>query len=171
MCVWVYNKKQKQLQLQHSLYGHTDAVTCLAADTSWGIAVSGSRDTTAIIWDLSRWTYIKNLPGHAGPVAAVNINELTGDIVTCAGSWLYLWDVNGNLTSKVDTAVSLESGSQILCVAQSQYNEWDRQNVIMTGSSDGVVRMWSLDYVEVAVDTVDTIELHDTSVDNVQVRF
>ena len=43
-----------------------------------GIAVSGSRDRTAIIWDLSRWTYIKNLPGHAGPVAAVNINELTG---------------------------------------------------------------------------------------------
>ena len=59
-----------------------------------GIAVSGSRDRTAIIWDLSRWkyncafvkfndlferwTYIKNLPGHVGPVAAVNINELTG---------------------------------------------------------------------------------------------
>ena len=36
VCVWVYHKKQKQLQLQHSLYGHTDAVTCLAADTSWG---------------------------------------------------------------------------------------------------------------------------------------
>ena len=75
--------------------------------------ISGSRDTTAIIWDLSRWTYIKNLPGHAGPVACVNINELTGDIVTCAGSWLYLWDVNGNIVSRVDTGQA-----QILCVAQ-----------------------------------------------------
>ena len=54
VCVWVYEKKQKQLKLHHSLYGHTDAVTCLAADTNWAIAVSGSRDTTAIIWDLSR---------------------------------------------------------------------------------------------------------------------
>ena len=89
--------------LRVQLYGHTDAVTCLAADTSWGVAVSGSRDTTAIIWDLSRWTYIKQLPGHAGPVAAVSINPLTGDIVTCAGAWLYLWDVNGVAVANVDT--------------------------------------------------------------------
>ena len=41
------------------------------------------------------------------------------------------------------------SGRQILCVCTSQHHEWDRENVIMTGSSDGVVRMWSLDYVEV----------------------
>jgi hypothetical protein len=40
---------------------------------------------------------------------------------------------------------------QILCLAQSQMFEWDRQNVILTGGSDGVVRMWSLDYVEVPV--------------------
>jgi hypothetical protein len=36
-------------------------------------------------------------------------------------------------------------------VAQSQLNEWDRENVIMTGGNDGVVRMWSLDYVEIPV--------------------
>ena len=40
---------------------------------------------------------MKHLAGHAGPVAAVTVNELTGDIVTCAGSWLYLWDINGRL--------------------------------------------------------------------------
>ena len=39
-------------------------------------------------------------------------------------------------------------------MAQSQWAEWDRQNVILTGSSDGVVRMWSLDYVEVPVNGV-----------------
>ena len=68
--------------------------------------------------------------------------------MTCAGSWLYLWDVNGNPMASVDTAPppgvtighNTTSGHQILCVAQSQHNEWDRQNVIMTGSSDGVVR-------------------------------
>jgi hypothetical protein len=31
--------------------------------------------------------------------------------------------------------------SQILCVACSQYQEWDRENVILTGSSDGIVRV------------------------------
>ena len=53
----------------------------------------------------------------------------------------------------------LLSGHQILCVAQSHLNDWDRQNVVMTGSSDGVVRMWSLDYVEVAEDSLGTPDL------------
>jgi hypothetical protein len=30
---------------------------------------------------------------------------------------------------------------QILCVAFSQTHEWDSQNVVMTGSTDGVVRV------------------------------
>ena len=155
VCVWVYHKKLKQLHLQHSLYGHTDAVTCLAANPSWGVAVSGSRDTTVIIWDIARFTYVKTLPGHAGPVAAISINELNGNIVTCAGSYLYLWDVNGIPIASVNTAPppsrENEPICQILCVAQSQVYEWDRQNVIITGGSDGVVRMWSLDHVEVPV--------------------
>ena len=41
-------------RLKHSLYGHTDAVTCLAASSAWNVAVSGSRDTTVIIWDIAR---------------------------------------------------------------------------------------------------------------------
>ena len=41
---------------------------------------------------------------------------------------------------------------QILCVAFSQMHEWDSKNVIMTGSTDGVVRMWSMDYVQVPKD-------------------
>ena len=71
---------------------------------------------------------------------------MTGDIVSCAGSWLYLWDVNGHPLASVDTAPppGVTRGHQILCVAQSQHNEWDRQNVIMTGSSDGVVRSVSI---------------------------
>lgn len=34
---------------------------------------------------------------------------------------------------------------QILCVAFSQTHEWDSQNVIMTGSTDGVARVSSID--------------------------
>lgn len=96
----------KQLLIKKMLYGHTDAVTCLAASPDWSVAVSGSRDRTAIIWDLSRYCYVKHLAGHAGPVAAVTVNELTGDIVTCAGSWLYLWDINGRLQVGNQSTVS-----------------------------------------------------------------
>ena len=151
--VYEYHKKMKQLMLKTVLYGHTDAVTCLVASPEWNIAVSGSRDRTGIIWDLSRYSYVRQLPGHIGPVSAVTVNELTGEIVTSSGSWLYLWDINGKLQASVNTAPSpVKIPSQILCICCSQYNEWDRENVIMTGSSDGVVRMWSIDYLEVAED-------------------
>lgn len=153
-----YVKKVKQLLIKKLLYGHTDAVTCLAASPAWSIAVSGSRDRSAIIWDLSRYVYVKHLPDHAGPVATVAINDLTGDIVTCAGSLLYVWDIGGRLLASIDTSSVCPPLSplqpkqqQILCVAASQMNEWDRENVIITGSSDGVVRMWSMDFVEVSV--------------------
>lgn len=40
---------------------------------------------------------------------------------------------------------------QILCVAFSTSREWDQQNVVITGSTDGVVRMWSIEYVQVPI--------------------
>ena len=47
---------------------------------------------------------MKTLPGHTGPVAAVDINQLNGNIVSCAGSCLYVWDVNGVPVASIDTA-------------------------------------------------------------------
>ena len=130
--VYQYNKKVKQLLIKKMLYGHTDAVICLAASQAWSIAVSGSRDKSAIIWDLSRYVYIKHLPDHVGPVASVAINDLTGNIVTSAGSWLYVWDIGGRPLASVDTNTLCPPASpqpqqqQILCVTCSQMNEWDR---------------------------------------------
>lgn len=73
--VWEYTKRQ--LSIKQCLYGHTDAVTCLSSSPAYNVIVSGSRDGTAIIWDLSRCLFVRQLRGHAGPVAAVAINELT----------------------------------------------------------------------------------------------
>jgi WD40 repeat protein len=73
--VWEYSRKQ--LSIKQCLYGHTDAVTCLAVSPLYNVIVSGSRDATAIVWDLSRRIFVRQLQGHAAPVAAVAINELT----------------------------------------------------------------------------------------------
>lgn len=65
-----------------------------------------------------------------------------GDIATCAGTWLHLWSINGDELACVNTSVGrADRMQQILCVAFSQCREWDPQNVIMTGSTDGVVRV------------------------------
>lgn len=143
--VWELDSRRKLLNVKHSLYGHTDAVTCLAASTAYNIIVSGSRDGTAIIWDMSRYIFVRQLRDHAGIVAAVAINDLTGDIATCSSTWLHLWSINGDCLATVNTSIgSVDRMQQILCVAFSMTREWDSQNVIITGSTDGVVRVGKL---------------------------
>lgn len=56
---------------------------------------------------------------------------------------------------------------QILCVAFSTSREWDQQNVVITGSTDGVVRMWSIEYVQVPdVENVEQSKGGDLSPNN-----
>jgi hypothetical protein len=55
--------------------------------------VSGSGHRKAIVWDLSRSTFIRQSTGHNAPLAANDINDLTGDIATCTGTWLHLWSI------------------------------------------------------------------------------
>lgn len=167
--------KSHRLRLLQSLFGHTDAITCLTCSQQYGIVVSGSRDQTAIVWDLNRLTFVRQLgapgadsiPLHPSPISAIAINDLTGDIATCASNELFVWTVNGELLARIDTLSSQQSSNttsqtytfpasatQILCVAFSLYNEWDPENLVMTGSSDGVVRMWTLEFVQVPEDEI-----------------
>ena len=63
-------------------------------------------------------------------------------MATCAGTFLHVWTINGDEIASINTATS--RNQQILCVAMSQMMEWDVRNVIMTGNSDGVVRVGEL---------------------------
>ncbi|KER21828.1 hypothetical protein T265_15007, partial [Opisthorchis viverrini] len=136
-----------QLQLKANLCGHTEAVTCLAASNAFNLVVSGSRDRTCILWDLTRLCFLRQLTDHVAPIAAVCISEATGDIASCAGTYLYLWNCNGEPIASVDTIVG--RNKQILCVCMSTLYDWDAGNVVLTGGSDGVVRMWGLEYTSV----------------------
>lgn len=60
-----------------ALYGHTQAVTCLAASVTYSIFVSGSDDRTCIIWDLNQLTFINQLPAHEESLTSVAINNST----------------------------------------------------------------------------------------------
>lgn len=63
-------------------------------------------------------------------------------MATCAGTWLHLWSINGTELARVNTCVGrADRMQQILCVAFSTANEWDALNVVITGSTDGVVRV------------------------------
>ncbi|XP_071604883.1 WD repeat- and FYVE domain-containing protein 4 isoform X1 [Heliangelus exortis] len=147
VCVWelsLAKDKVKYLNLRQALYGHTQAVTCLAASVTYSIFVSGSDDRTCIIWDLNQLTYINQLPAHRANLCSVAINNSTGDIISCAGSYLYLWTVNGQLLTHITITCSPESCVSCCCFAEVL--DWDIRSIIITGSTDGVVRLWKTEY-------------------------
>uniref|UniRef100_A0A672NXI4 WD repeat and FYVE domain containing 3 n=1 Tax=Sinocyclocheilus grahami TaxID=75366 RepID=A0A672NXI4_SINGR len=150
ICVWetgTSKEKAKTITLKQALLGHTDAVTCLTASSAYHIIVSGSRDRTCIIWDLNKLSFVTQLRGHRAPVSALCINELTGDIVSCAGTYIHVWSINGSPIASANTFTG--RSQQILCCCISEMNEWDTQNVIVTGHSDGVVRFWRIEFLQV----------------------
>ncbi|XP_028980419.2 WD repeat and FYVE domain-containing protein 3 isoform X4 [Esox lucius] len=150
ICVWetgTSKERAKTLTLKQALLGHTDAVTCLTASSAYHIIVSGSRDRTCIIWDLNKLSFVTQLRGHRAPVSALCINELTGDIVSSAGTYIHVWSINGSPIASANTFTG--RSQQILCCCVSEMNEWDMQNVIVTGHSDGVVRFWRMEFLQV----------------------
>ncbi|KAM3862933.1 LOW QUALITY PROTEIN: WD repeat- and FYVE domain-containing protein 4 [Diretmus argenteus] len=147
VCVWdvaVSKDKLTHMKLKQPLYGHTDAVTCLTVSEVHGVIVSGSRDLTCILWDLEDLSYITQLAGHRASITALAINELTGEIASCAGAMLYLWTMKGQLLTCINTSCGPQA--DILCVSFTQRHEWDGRNVIVTGCADGVVRIWRTEY-------------------------
>ncbi|XP_021253682.1 WD repeat- and FYVE domain-containing protein 4 isoform X2 [Numida meleagris] len=147
VCVWelsLVKDKVKRLSLRQALYGHSQAVTCLAASVTYCIIVSGSDDRTCIIWDLNHLTYITQLPAHGASLSSVAINNSTGDIASCAGSYLHLWTVNGQPLVSVNTTCSPKSC--IACCCFAEVMDWDTRSIVITGSTDGVVRLWKTEY-------------------------
>ena len=57
-----------------------------------------------------------------------------------------MWTINGEEIASINTATA--RNQQILCVTMSQVMEWDSRNVIMTGNSDGVVRVRILNFTD-----------------------
>lgn len=147
VCVWdvaVNKDKLAHMKLRQPLYGHTDVVTCLAVSEVHSVIVSGSRDLTCILWDLEELSYVTQLVGHTTSISALAINDLTGEIASCAGPLLYLWTMKGQLLTCTDT--SCGPRADILCVSFTQRQEWDARNVIVTGCADGTIRIWRTEY-------------------------
>lgn len=69
-----------RVTVSHVMRGHKEPVTCVAASRTWSIVVSGSRDGSAIVWDLNRGTYVASIwhgKGDQHEVHLVTINEST----------------------------------------------------------------------------------------------
>lgn len=69
--------------LSQALYGHTQAVTCLAASVTFSLLVSGSQDRTCILWDLDRLVHVVRLPAHREGISAISISDVSVRLPVC----------------------------------------------------------------------------------------
>ena len=59
--------------------------------------------------------------------------------MTCTRNQIRLWTVNGTLLAETDLFYS--NNFRLLSCTVSELFDWDNENVIVTGSSDGIVRV------------------------------
>ncbi|XP_058155114.1 WD repeat- and FYVE domain-containing protein 4 isoform X2 [Dasypus novemcinctus] len=152
VCVWELSMTKSHargLRLRQALYGHTQPVTCLATSAAFSLLVSGSQDRTCILWDLDHLAHVARLPTHREGISAIAISDVSGAIVSCAGAHLSLWNVNGQPLASITTAWGPEGAITCCCVMEGP--AWDTSHVIITGSQDGVVRIWKTEDVKMPV--------------------
>ncbi len=115
------------------------------------VIVSGGEDRTVRVWDLeSGQPVLGPLTGHHGPVSAVTVGERHGRPVIVSGSedgTVRVWDLEsgqpvlviGQLT---DDRPGFGPANRVKAVA---VGERHGRPVIVSGSSDGTVRVWDLE--------------------------
>ncbi|KAF4376456.1 hypothetical protein G4B88_017192 [Cannabis sativa] len=144
--VWIISKygprAVRRLHLEKALSAHTSKITCLHVSQPYMMIVSGSDDCTVIIWDLSSLAFVRQLPEFPSPVSAIYVNDLTGEIVTAAGTLLAIWSINGDCLAAVNTS-QLPSDS-ILSVTSSSFSDWLDTNWYVTGHQSGAVKVWQM---------------------------
>jgi hypothetical protein len=127
-----------------SLTGHRAPVIALALSKSQGIAVSGSDDGTAMMWDLSRSTLLHVLTGHPEGVLAVAIDDENGTVLTCSGSLIQAWSINGELLASLHRRQCAAFKFDLHSCAARQGSMWTSETIFVTGHSDGHIAFWKL---------------------------
>ena len=114
--------------------GHTGTVCSISqSKCNPNIFISGSWDTTAIIWDINQQVSLNVLQGHAYAVTVLalpNSNYVTGS----QDKALNFWDKNGNKITSIPNA----HGDIIRAIIVSPSGE-----TIFTTSNDETVKEWS----------------------------
>ncbi|XP_024543043.1 protein SPIRRIG [Selaginella moellendorffii] len=137
-------RNQRRLHLQRALCAHSDSVTCLSVCQPYNLVVTGSSDCTVIFWDLSTLEFVRQLPQLPAPASAVHTNEMTGEIVTAAGTMLVVWSVNGDCLAALN--VSRLASEAIVSITSPVLSDWMETGWYVTGHQNGAIKLWRIDY-------------------------
>ncbi|GAC92926.1 hypothetical protein PHSY_000485 [Pseudozyma hubeiensis SY62] len=136
--IWDVDGAKREVTLSTLLRGHDDAVLCVAASSAWSVVLTGSKDRTAIVWDLNRGTYVRSLRGHDSGIQLVVIDEKTCNLATASGPEVRLWSINGELLACLATSANISEPVSSLRFFERDYHV-DRLAVLLTGHRGRVI--------------------------------
>nr|CAB3493271.1 unnamed protein product [Digitaria exilis] len=144
VAVWRFVKDgvRRLLRMEKALCAHTGKITCVYVSQPYSLIVSGSDDCSVILWDMTSLVFVKQLPRFPASVSALNVNNLTGEILTGAGILFAVWSVNGDCLAVVNT--SQLPSDLILSVASTTHSDWQDTNWYVTGHQSGAVKVWKM---------------------------
>ncbi|ETK79863.1 hypothetical protein F441_14544 [Phytophthora nicotianae CJ01A1] len=137
---------------------HQHQITALQASRAYSVLVSGCAGGVAVLWDLNRRRFIRQLPpisgqdsGRVHSITTICINEVTGDIVVAAGSTFGVYNINGVLRVRLDdTVVVFQDPSALspvaitsMAVNRGEACEWSAEKHVVTGHADGTLCVWA----------------------------
>lgn len=158
VCIWRIDRRESvALNLSTVMRGHERPATCISTSRSWSMIVTGSKDCSAIIWDLNRGRFVRRIK-HGSEILSCAIQESSvrnqriirtrcmtdettqGCIATCSRDVLQVHTINAHLIA----SVALSTPHLVRCLAFHE-REWTPIPVLATGGSDGSItlRTWN----------------------------
>lgn len=146
VAVWRQRKDgtrgSRRLHLLNAWCGHTKKVTCLSVCQPYSLVVSGSLDRIVIFWDLTSLDFVRQLPELPAPASAVYANDMTGEVVTAAGTTLAVWGINGDCLAAVST--SQIASDSILSITSPSLSDCMEVSWYITGHQNGSIKLWQM---------------------------
>jgi WD40 repeat protein/serine/threonine protein kinase len=136
--VSLWRLEDQQPRDRSILAGHHDLVTSVAFSPDGSLLASGSKDRTAILWDVSRKQTLATFDEHQAQVNSVRFS-FDGSLVATASrdSTIKLWSTRGQSHASLKTLVG--HGGWVRSVAFSPDGR-----LLASASSDRTVHLWDL---------------------------
>src|SRR5216684_1824537 len=136
-----------QAHTRHSLEGHEGKVTALAFSPDGRSLVSAGEDRRAFVWSVESWAQGARLDGHRGPVTSVDFAP-DGSVLLSSGE-------DGTLRAWGPLTAGARSQPPMRLVRGEGHQPANRAafvppGTVVSGSSDGTVRFFSLDGQQLA---------------------
>ncbi|KAL7271913.1 Beige protein-like 1 [Rhizina undulata] len=144
IAVWQVQAASKFVELtpKISLFGHVSPVRVMASSRTFSTLVSASNDNTALVWDLNRLRFVRQLK-IPGPAQCASMNDVTGEVLICTGPNVILYTLNGERVLEQNVCDHSDDIVTSCAFYEGSGNEWLERELIFTGHRRGLVNVWS----------------------------